>query len=185
MLVAMEFSAFRQRWASGLEVEYNDAGEAIPPFKIGVDRIWMTSNPQTTFGEFNTTDLEQFLKVKDSFRIDMASVTGTPLHYFLQNQRGFASGESLKQNETRFLAKVRDRQTAFGQTWAELMSFALRLAGSPNVELITNWEDPAPTNEKEVLSNLLLKKQIGVSTEQALREAGYGEIEVRQMRNKN
>ena len=55
----------------------------------------------------------------------MASVTGTPLHYFLQTSRGFASGEALKQNETRFLAKVGDRQVSFGQTWAELMSFAL------------------------------------------------------------
>jgi hypothetical protein len=181
MLVAMEFSAFRQRWASGLEVEYNEAGEAVPPFKTGVDRLWLSSNPQTTFGEFNTTNLEQFLKVKDSFRVDMASVTGTPLHYFLQTTRAVASGESLKQNETRFLAKVRDRQTAFGQVWAELMSFALRLAGSPDVDLITHWEDPAPTTERDTLQNLLLKKRLGVSTEQALREAGYGEIDVRRM----
>jgi hypothetical protein len=183
MLVAMEFSAFRQRWASGLEVEYNEAGEAVPPFKSGIDRLWLSSNPQTTFGEFNTTNLEQFLKVKDSFRVDMASVTGTPLHYFLQTTRSAASGESLKQNETRFLAKVRDRQTAFGQTWAELMSFALRLAGYPDVDLITHWEDPAPMSENDMLQNLLLKKRLGVSTEQALREAGYGEIDVKKMRN--
>ena len=111
----------------------------------------------------------------------MASVTGTPLHYFLQNSRGFASGESLKQNETRFLAKVRDRQTAFGQTWAELMSFALRLSGHLDAELITQWENPVPTDEKDMLSNLLLKKQLGVSTEQALKEAGYGEVDVRRM----
>jgi hypothetical protein len=111
----------------------------------------------------------------------MASVTGTPLHYFLQTTRAVASGESLKQNETRFLAKVRDRQTAFGQVWAELMSFALRLAGSPDVDLITHWEDPAPTTERDTLQNLLLKKRLGVSTEQALREAGYGEIDVRRM----
>jgi hypothetical protein len=181
MLVAMEFSAFRQRWASGIEIEYNDAGEAIPPFKNGVDRLWLSSNPQTTFGEFNTTNLEQFLKVKDSFRVDMASVTGTPLHYFLQTTRSVASGESLKQNETRFLAKVRDRQDAFGQTWAELMSFALRLNGSPDVNLITHWEDPAPMSENDMLQNLLLKKRLGVSTEQALSEAGYGEIDVRRM----
>ena len=185
MLVAMEFSAFRQRWASGIEIEYNDAGDAIPPFKNGVDRLWLSSNPQTTFGEFNTTNLEQFLKVKDSFRVDMASVTGTPLHYFLQTTRSVASGESLKQNETRFLAKVRDRQTAFGQTWAELMSFALRLNGSPDVDLITHWEDPAPMNQNDMLQNLLLKKRLGVSTEQALREAGYGGIDVKKMRIEN
>jgi hypothetical protein len=181
MLVAMEFSAYRQRWAAGIEIEYDEDGKPKPPFSSGVERLWVASDANTRFGDFSTTSLDQFLKVKDSFRIDMASVTGTPLHYFLQNSRGFASGESLKQNETRFLAKVRDRQTSFGQVWAELMSFALRLAGHPAVELITHWEDPAPTTESDILQNLLLKKQLGISTEQALREAGYGEIDVKRM----
>jgi Phage portal protein, SPP1 Gp6-like. len=166
MLVAMEFSAFRQRWVAGIEVDNDpDTGEAKQPFKSGVDQLWVSSDPGTTFGDFNTSNLDQFLKVKDSFRVDMASVTGTPLHYFLQTSRGFASGEALKQNETRFLAKVGDRQVSFGQTWAELMSFALRLSGhGDGVELITNWEDPSPTSEKDILENILLKKQIGVST---------------------
>jgi hypothetical protein len=183
MLVAMEFSAFRQRWVAGIEVDIDpDTGEARQPFSSGVDQLWVSSDPGTTFGDFGASNLDQFLKVKDSFRVDMASVTGTPLHYFLQTSRGFASGESLRQNETRFLAKVRDRQISFGQTWAELMSFALRLAGhGDGIELVINWEDSAPTTEKEILENLLLKKQLGISTEQALKEAGYGEVDVRRM----
>ena len=149
MLVAMEFSAFRQRWVSGIEIEYDENGQPIPPFKCGMDRIWMTSNSDTTFGDFNSTDLDQFLKVKDSFRVDMAGVTGTPLHYFLQNQRGFASAEALARAEARFLAKVRDRQKAFGQTWSDLMSFALRVAGAnPGVRLLPQWQDPAPSPKK-------------------------------------
>jgi len=183
MLVAMEFSAFRQRWVAGIEVDLDpETGVAKQPFTAGADQLWVASDPGTSFGDFNTSNLDQFLKVKDSFRVDMASVTGTPLHYFLQTSRGFASGEALKQNETRFLAKVRDRQTSFGQTWAELMSFALQLAGrGPGVELITHWDDPSPVTEKDILENLLLKKQIGVSTEQALREAGYGDVDVKRM----
>ena len=181
MLVAMEFSAYRQRWAAGIETEYDDEGKPKPPFTAGAERLWIATNPDTTFGDFNASNLDQFLKVKDSFRVDMASVTGTPLHYFLQNSRGFASGESLKQNETRFLAKVRDRQATFGQIWAELMAFALRLSGHGPVELITQWEDPSPMSENDILTNILLKKQIGLSTEQALREAGYGEVDVKRM----
>ena len=182
MLVAMEFSAFRQRWVAGIEVDIDpETGVAKQPFSSGVDQLWVSSDPGTTFGDFGASNLDQFLKVKDSFRVDMASVTGTPLHYFLQTSRGFASGESLKQNETRFLAKVRDRQMSFGQTWAELMSFALRLAGHDGVELVTNWEDPSPRTEKDILDNLLLKKQLGISTEQALKEAGYGDVDVRRM----
>jgi hypothetical protein len=61
------------------------------------------------------------------------------------------------------------------------MSFALRLAGHDGVELITHWEDPSPTTEKEILENLLLKKQLGISTDQALKEAGYGDVDIRRM----
>jgi len=178
MLVAMEFSAFRQRWIAGLDVETDPAtGKQLAPFQAGVERMWVASNSDTKFGDFNTSNLEQFLSVKDGFRIDMASVTGTPLHYFLQNTRGFASGESLRKNEMRFLAKIRDRQEAFGQTWADLMSFALLLGGHTTkpVKLVTDWEDPAPLDEKDLLANILLKKQIGITTEQALEEAGYGD----------
>jgi hypothetical protein len=182
MLVAMEYSAFRQRWVAGIELQMDEtSGQAVEPYKAGIDRLWVASAPEARFGDFSATDLEQFLKVKDSFRVDMASVTGTPLHYFLQNTRGFASGEALRKVETRFLAKVRDRQESFGQTWADLMSFALRLAGHDGVELITNWDDPAPIADSERLQNILLKKQLGVSTEQALKEAGYGELDIRRM----
>jgi len=185
MLVAMEFSAFRQRWVSGLEVEYDAGGEVIPPFKIGVDRLWLSGDPNTTFGDFDSTDLDQFLKVKDSFRVDMASVTGTPLHYFLQSIRGFASGEALGRAEARFLARVRDRQKCFGQTWARLMSFALKVAGhGDNIRLRTLWEDPAPMSERELLENLILKKRLGLTTEQALTEAGYGRADITQMLQK-
>jgi len=179
MLVAMEFSAYRQRWAAGIEIEYDADGKAVAPFTAGVDHLWITENPQAHFGDFEAAELEQFLRVKDSFRVDMASVTGTPLHYFLQTAGDFPSGESLKKAETRFLAKVRDRQESFGQVWADVMQFALRIEGRGDVRLLTEWEDPAPVGERELLENILLKTQLGLSREQALVEAGYGVVDVK------
>ena len=61
-------------------------GKAVAPFKAGVEHLWISENPNARFGDFDTAELEQFLKVKDSFRVDIASVTGTPLHYFLQTR---------------------------------------------------------------------------------------------------
>jgi len=42
------------------------------------------------------------------------------------------------------------------------------------VLLTTRWEDAARWTEKEMLENILLKIEIGLSSERALREAGYG-----------
>ncbi|MFT3743306.1 MAG: phage portal protein [Pyrinomonadaceae bacterium] len=178
MLVAMEYSAFRQRWAAGIEVEYGEQGKSIAPFDSGVDHLWIAGNPSAKFGDFETAQLEQFLKVKDSFRIDMASVTGTPLHYFLQVNAGLPSGEAPKKSETRFIAKVRDRQESFGQVWADVMAFALRIEHGSDAKLITEWEDPSPLSEREFLENILLKRQIGLPVDKALIEAGYGVADV-------
>src|SRR5204863_2822744 len=168
-------------WAAGIEIEYDADCKAVAPFAAGVEHLWITENLQAHFGDFEAAELDQFLKVKDSFRVDMASVTGTPLHYFVQTAGDFPSGESLKKAETRFLAKVRDRQESFGQVWADVMQFALRIEGRGDIRLLTEWEDPAPTGEREILENLLLKTRLGLTREQALIEAGYGVEDVKGM----
>ena len=178
MLVAMEFASFRQRWVAGIEIEYDTEGNVVAPFKNGIENLWVSGNEGAKFGDFETVDLEQFLKVKDGFRIDIASVTGTPLYYLLPQGRGFTSGEAMRKAESRFIAKVRDRQTAFGQAWADVMQFALCIEGTPNVLLKTRWDDAARVSEKEMLENLLLKVQLGLPPAEALKEAGYGENKV-------
>lgn len=165
MLVAMEVCAFRQRWIAGIEIKVNEStGQPIAPFQTGIDTIWQADSPDVRFGDFAASDLEQFLKVKDGFRVDMASVTGTPLYYLMPQIRGFPSGESLRKAETRFLAKIRDRQEQYGAVWAEAMSFALLIAGRADVQLVTQWEDASPANEREYLENLILKKELGISS---------------------
>ncbi|HEV7701273.1 MAG TPA: phage portal protein [Pyrinomonadaceae bacterium] len=182
MMVAMEFASFRQRWAAGIEIEYDADGKAIPPFTAGVERLWTTENPETKFGDFDATDLEQFLKVKDGFRTDVAMVTGTPLHYFMLTGASFPqSGISIEKLESRFLAKVRDRMEGFGQVWEDLISFALKIENKPDVRLFTEWEDPAPLSEKEQLDNLVVKQELGIPEEQLWIEAGYGEDAIEKM----
>jgi len=174
MLVAMEFSAYRQRWAAGIEIEYDTDGKAVAPFRSGVEHLWIAGDANAKFGDFESARLDQFIKVKDSFRTDIASVTGTPLFYFLQQTGTFPSGESLRQASARFISKVRIRQLAYGQVWADAMNFARRIEGGSDAQLVTLWQDPSPLSEREILENLILKKQLGLPQTQLLAEAGYG-----------
>ena len=104
----------------------------------GIDPSGSRTSPDAKFGDFDAGDLEQFLKVKEGFRVDIASVTGTPFHYLADFEERLPSGESLREGETRFIAKVRDRQTNFGQVWADVMEFALAIEGQRGVSLITS-----------------------------------------------
>jgi len=124
---------------AGIEIEYDNEGNAVAPFKAGIDHLWVTENPNARFGDFETAGLDQFIKVKDSFRIDVSSVTGTPMYYLMPHTRGFPSGDALRRAESRLTARVRDRQAAFGHTWAEAMAFALRIEGR-GAEVEVRWE---------------------------------------------
>lgn len=182
MLIAMEFAAFRQRWITGIDVELDDQGNAKSPFVPGAERIWVTENENAKFGDFESADLKQFLEVKESFRVDMAAVTGTPLYYFMQTGGQFPSGEALQKAETRFVNKVRDRMQAFGQVWEDLMAFALTIENKgKDVRLFAEWAEPAPLSEKELLDNLITKQALGVDDEQLLMEAGYGAEDIAKM----
>jgi hypothetical protein len=184
MMVAMEFAAFRQRWASGIEIEHDAEGNAIPPFTAGVERLWTTDSTEAKFGDFDSSDLKQFLGVKRSFAEDIASVSGTPIYYLLAIAGDFPSGEALKKSETRFLNKVQNRMETFGSIWEDVMQFGLLIEGKKDIRLFTEWQEPAPVSERELLDNIVVKKEgIGISEKQALIEAGYGEADIERMAN--
>lgn len=182
-MVAMEFGAFPQRWAIGLEVETDPmTNKPIAPW-TGVERFLTVGSPDAKFGQFDAGDLSQFLAVQDSFRAEIARVSGTPMHYLMLNKGEFPSGEAMKTAEARFLSKVRDRQISFGGEWENVMSLALQMeqAGTEDLQIFVQWADPAPASQKEQLESLTLKQGLGVSETQLLIEAGYGAADILRM----
>lgn len=182
MLVAMEYVALPQRWATGLDVDLDEVtGKPKVPFTPGVERVWAVGDPAVTFGQFDPANLQQFLAVQDSFRMEIARVSGTPLHYLMLGGGEFPSGEAMRTAEARFLAKVEDRQLAFGNSWEDVLRLALMMSGESGVGLSTLWRDPTPRSAKEVAEVSLIKEQLGVSRDQILRELGYSPEEIERM----
>jgi hypothetical protein len=145
--------------------------------------LWTVGNDKAKFGQFESGNLDQFLKVQDSFRSEIARVSGTPLHYLMLQTGDFPSGEAMKTAEARFLAKVRDRQTSFGGEWESAMALALQIEGSAETasQMFVQWADPAPASEKERLEALTIKQGLGVTETQLLTEAGYGAADIVRM----
>lgn len=176
MMVAMEFVALPQRWATGLEVDIDPVtGKPVQPFTPGADRVWSVGAPEVKFGQFDQANLEHFLSVQERFRAEIARVSGTPLHYLMLQGGDFPSGEAMKTAEARFLAKIKDRQLAFGNTWEDALGLALRMAGQADVRLSTLWNDPTPRSERDQADVAVIKRQLGVSSRQVLRELGYAD----------
>lgn len=198
MLIAMEFASFKQRYIIGMEVDVDEAtgepGQGSAK-NYGVDRMMAIPDPEAKVGQFDATDLDQFLRVTDKFWASVARVSGTPLHYFYITSGDFPSGEAIKSAEARFVTRIEDRQKGFSPTWSDAMLFALdiegKLADVPTdrmgrkdfkaVTLSPQWKDAAPRTESELADTAVKKQAVGIPPSQIMKELGYKDDEVMRM----
>lgn len=178
LMVASEYGAFRQRWATGLEIPLDpETKKPIEPFKASVERVWSTAVPDARFGDFEQTDLSGLISSIETTIQHIASKTRTPPHYLLGQSGAFPSGESLKATETGLVAKARRRMRDSGEAWEEVMRLAFRASGDRSrgsyLEAETVWRDPESRTEAEHVDALTKLKSIGVPDEQLWEDAGY------------
>lgn len=178
MLVSAEYTAYRQRWVTGMEIPIDeDTGKPVEPFKAAVDRLWVARDPGTKFGDFDQTDLAPYAQAIELLIQHIASTTRTPPHYLLGQSGSFPSGESLKSTETGLVAKAHRRMRDFGETWEEVMRIAFRASGdakrSEHESGETIWRDPEYRTEGEHIDALLKLSALDVPKQQLWEDAGY------------
>jgi hypothetical protein len=188
MMIAMEFASFKQRYVIGMEVEVDEeTGEPSDQNvkQYGVDRLltFGGTKDEVAVGQFDSTDLQQFLQVQDKFRAECARISGTPLHYFLITTGDFPSGEAIKSAEGRFVGKIEDRQEDWGPIWADAMLFGMQMEEviPEDTELESLWKDASPRSDSELADTAVKKKTLGVSRFQTLKELGYDDEEIQTM----
>lgn len=177
LAVTEEHQSFRQRWATGIQLMRDpETGKVLPPFRAGPGDLWVSTSDATRFGDFEAADLRQFLETAEGWEMRIARTSRVPLHYLLMTGTPL-SGEALKTAEAPFVAKILDRQRAFGATWAEAMTFAARMAGA-DVTLSTVWAPAETRSERDYWELAQARRDRGVSDQAILREWGYKDAEI-------
>jgi hypothetical protein len=152
MLVSAEYTAFPQRWVTGLGIQSVDTGKPVQPFKLAYDRMLMARDKDVRFGQLDAADLAPYIRAIEACIQHIASTTRTPPHYLLGQAGSFPSGESLKATETGLVAKVKRRQGDFGESWEECVSVAFRAAGdarrADRQDKEAVWADPEVPHER-------------------------------------
>ena len=168
MIVASEFAAFPQRWATGIEIPTNPAtGERMAAqFLGGADRVWAVESTDSKFGNFAVSDLGIYVRAIEMLIQHVAAQTRTPPHYLLGSSGNFPSGESLKATETGLVAKVRRKMLSFGESWEEVMRLAFAIEGetakSELVDVETIWSNPESRIVGETVDAAVKLGSIGV-----------------------
>jgi hypothetical protein len=175
-------SAYRQKWATGLEIPVDEEGEPVEQFQAAVDRFWSSEDPATRFGSFEATDLGQFIDAIEQDVKHIAVQTRTPRHYLVESGQT-PSGDSIKSAESGLVAKVLDRQPYFGRSFAEVARLRRVMLGEmdpPRVEAI--WGDPEFRTLAELTDATIKQLVAGIIPVRVAQERlGFSPTEIERM----
>ncbi len=190
MMVTAEFSAAPMKYVIS-------NAEGIEDLVVAPNRIWhipsgdgLPGSQGTQVGQFQGTDLNNYLAAIAHGIDAISAVSRTPRHYFYGSQLP-PSGESLKTMEGPLVKKVKDRIARFAPTWRRLLAFLYQLKTGKELDpnsITLQWADPetvqpqqaAATKQAEAAA-IAARLPLGVSTQQGLRELGYDDKKIQQM----
>lgn len=186
LIVAMEYGAYPQRWATGLSLGLPDpiTGKVVSPFRQGPGEVW-SAGEKAAFGDFNVTDLSQFISVQESFDKKISNVARIPTHWLNMGDGEAPSGESLKTAEAPFVGKLKGLTVAMGDTHEDAFALALTQAGTADAELDAIWAGIELRSDLDRANVATLRKQYGYSNEELQRQDGLSQDTIERMQEEN
>lgn len=176
MMVSAEFGAYRQR--------YVISNSETTSLKNAPNEIWEIpagdgQGQNSQVGEFEQTDLKNFLEAIDNLANAIAVISRTPKHYFMSTGSD-VSGEALLAMESPLVAKVERHQKRFGSTWIELGAFLAKLEGveidPDTLQLI--WQPAQSVQPKTEAETIKTNVEAGLPLKTTLRWAGKSKKEI-------
>lgn len=171
LAMALQYSAFRQRWATGMEIQEDESGNPIEPFNVAADQLLHAESAKTKFGDFAQTDLSGYLDARDKQLLHVASVAQIPPHNLLVGS-GISniSADALAALEAGHRQDIAEHQTSFGESIEQMLRLAGLAAGDNEAWEDTSaqvvWKDTTPRSLTQVADGLgKLAQMLGVPVE--------------------
>ncbi len=163
-MTAERYAAFRQRWVKGVEfgVEVDPATgleRVVQPFKPDPASVWATEFENAQFGEFSQTDLTGFLRAHEADVRAMLLLSRTPGYYYATDLVNL-SADTVTALDAQHVAKVREFQAQWGESWEDVLRVAGRVAEDEveRTAIEVRWQDPRQFNPA-VLADMAVKLQ--------------------------
>jgi hypothetical protein len=137
-LMAQQYAAFRQRWVTGMVPDDED-GRPREPFRAGVDRLWVAEDSDTKFGEFNQTDMKDFLDAREASIRHMSTIAQVPPYHLLGAVANL-SAEALAAARDGLDRAIAELQAVLSEPYKQTLRLAGLAAGNKAA-----WEDRTST----------------------------------------
>lgn len=126
-LVTSEHYARPRRWATGLEIEYDDDGRPVDPF--GNSRMLQSEAPETKFGQFDAAELTGYTDLIATLTQQIGALTGLPATYLGLHGDQPASADATKAAEVQLTMRARSECEAMARGWSEVAWIADAVLG--------------------------------------------------------
>jgi hypothetical protein len=191
-LVATDYGAFRQIWATGVKIprqtitaeDGTETIRATTPYDIGANRLLANENPEGRFGAFTESSLAGYLNSVEQDASQLAAITQTPPHYLLGKIANL-SADAITAAEAGLVAKVRRRSVHLGEGYETAERYALALIGHPaaadtSAEVI--WADFETRSIAQLTDSLVKMRTLGVPLEVLWQRYGASPQEIERWR---
>lgn len=185
MMVASEYYSRPRRWATGLELELDDEGNAVNPIPEG-NRTMVNESPEGRFGSLPGSDLAAYESAVTLLTSQIMAVSSLPSHYLGVLSSQPPSADSLRAAEASLTAKAQSRMATFGRSWeqvARLMVAADTSADPTTVDVAVQWADPGTRSVAQEADAVVKLHAAGIlPTTYALAKLGYTDTEIAAIR---
>jgi hypothetical protein len=162
------YSAFRQKWVTGLEIQEDENGNPIEPFNVAVDKLLQAESDETKFGDFGQTDLKGYHDSRDKTLLYVASVRQIPPHSLVVgNSVSNISAEALAALEAGHQQDIGAHKTSYGESAEQMLRLSGKAMGDEaawsDMTAQVRWRDTTPRSLAQIADALgKLAVQLGV-----------------------
>jgi len=138
-----EYGAFRQKWATGIEVPRDPAtGQPVAPYEANVAKLFVAEGADARFGDFNASDLQPHLSLAREIAGHMARISRLPITYFLTDVANL-SADALALLVSGLVAKCRRRVKGYEPAFEGAIQLAFRTMGDARASerISIKWAD--------------------------------------------
>lgn len=143
LLMGQQYTAFRQRWVTGMVPDDED-GRPREPFRSGVDRLMVAESTETKFGEFGQSALGDFLASMDATIRNMSTISQLPPYQLLGTVANLSADAlaAAKDGQDRMVDEFKGVLT---EPWKQTLQLSARAKGdsvaAQDASAVVVWRD--------------------------------------------
>lgn len=183
LVIAQDTTGLPAYWGSGIPPVIDPSTGEEKAITLGPGSFLRMTDPAAAAGVLPSADLSQLINVVRHWTEVIAAITSTPVYRLLTSGATPPSGDSLEMQESALIAKVRRKQTVFGDAFEQAFYVSIRLWNAyrpgeavEEARIDTQWADPRSFSQR--MNEATGKKMLEIPDKQLWAEMGYTQKQI-------